>query len=62
MSKIAEIREKIEACFDPEEKEIALNLCDALIYTREIIKVIPPKHYAEEQLAKIDQILEGKNG
>jgi len=49
--KIDEIREKIEVCFDPEEKEIALPLCDAL---KAAISYINDPEFE----AKINQILE----
>lgn len=67
MSKIDEIREKIEACFDPEEKEIALNLCDALDEATDYLEEWR-RFYEEmgkhqqydysDKLKDIDQILE----
>lgn len=57
-NKIDEIREKIEGCFDPEEKKIALNLCDALEFA--ITEHNSRVTYGESRRleAKIDSILE----
>ncbi len=68
MAKIDEIREraeKVDTYYSGSHKicrQDVPNLCDALEYARGVIKKIPPEHYAEKQLAKIDQILEGKDG
>ena len=38
MVKSEEIREKIETCFDPEEKEIALSLCAKIEQLKVLLK------------------------
>ena len=69
--KIAEIREKIEVCWDPEEKEIALRLCSALEVAKDgyaaILRNVDASAYniethCEQMQAKINSILEGKDG
>ncbi len=60
MSKIDEIREKIEVCFDPEEKEITLSICRAVEFLLSILKLLGSPKVYNKTVKSVNDILEGK--